>query len=69
MKRVRKAVAGALGAGVAAVISGFTFTGAPTKDQVGQLIGTFVAGAFVGFVTVWSAPPNAPQPVAPDTFR
>lgn len=62
MKRIRKAVGGGFGAGLAALGAGFTFTGAPTKEQVGQLIGTFIGGFFVGFVTTYSAPANAPVP-------
>lgn len=58
MKRVSKAIAGGFAAGVAAIGTGFVFTGAPTKGQVGTLIGTFVGGFFVGFVTTWAAPAN-----------
>jgi hypothetical protein len=61
MSKVRKALAGGFSAGVAAVATGFTFTGAPTTDQVGQLLGLFVGGFFVGFVTVYAAPANQVQ--------
>jgi hypothetical protein len=59
MDKFKKAVHGAIWAGLAAAGSGFVFTGAPTKEQVGQLIGTFIAGAFVGFLGVYRAPANA----------
>lgn len=61
MSKVRKALAGGLSAGIAAVGAGFVFTGAPTTEQVGTLLGTFLGAFFVGFVGVYMAPANAPQ--------
>lgn len=59
MDKVRKAIAGGISAGLAAIGTGFVFTGAPTTGQIGTLIGLFVGGFFVGFVTVYNAKPNA----------
>lgn len=59
-KRIRKALVGGFWGGVSAVGAGVTFTGAPTKDQVGQLIGTFLVGAAVTGFSVWKTKPNAP---------
>jgi uncharacterized membrane protein YjjB (DUF3815 family) len=59
-QRTRKAIAGGFSTGIGAVLSGFVFTGAPTKDQVGALIGAFIVGFVGGFYTVWKTKPNAP---------
>lgn len=61
MGKVRKAVAGGLTGGLAAVVAGFTFTGEPTKAQAVQLATVFFGGFVVGFAGVWSAPANAPE--------
>lgn len=58
MSKVRKAVAGGFAAGVAAISTGFSFTGTPTTAEIGKLIGLFVGGFFVGFVTVYATKPN-----------
>lgn len=59
MARVRKAIVGGFAAGVAAVGSSFTFTGAPTKDQAIQIVGTFLVSAAIGGYAVWRIP-NTP---------
>ncbi len=58
MSKVRKAIAGGWSAGIAAVGTGLVFTGAPTKEQVAGLIGTFVGGFVFGFIGVYMAKPN-----------
>lgn len=60
LKRVRKAIAGGLTGGIAAVGSAFVFTGAPTKAQVTQMIGAFIVGFAGGFYAVFKTPANAP---------
>ena len=59
-KRIRKAIVGGFWGGVSAVGAGFTFTGAPTRDQIGQLLGTFIVAAAVTGFAVWKSKPNAP---------
>lgn len=59
LSRVRKAIAGGITGGVAAIGAGFTFTGAPTQEQVGQLLGLFAGGFFLGFMGVYNAPANS----------
>ena len=61
VKRFRKAIAGGWAGGVAAVSAGFVFTGLPTRDQIGQLIGVFIVGFVLGAVGVAAAPANAPK--------
>lgn len=59
-QRTRKAIAGGISAGIAAAASGFVFTGAPTRDQVAKLVGSFIVGFAGGFYIVWKTKPNAP---------
>lgn len=61
-QRFNKAITAAFWGGVAAVGTGFTFTGAPTKDQVGKLIGLFIAGAFLAGFPTAAAKKNAELP-------
>jgi hypothetical protein len=58
MGKVRKAIAGGISGGLAAVGTGFAFTGAPTKEQIGNLVGLFAGGFFLGFVAVYMAKAN-----------
>ncbi len=57
--KVRKAIAGGIYTGIAAIGTGFVYTGAPTQAQVGQLIGLFAGGFFLGFLGVYNAPANS----------
>lgn len=59
-KRASKAIAGGFSAGVAAALTGFAYTGAPTRDQVSKMIGSFVVGFAFGAYAVYKAPANAP---------
>lgn len=60
LARIRKALVAGFWGGLSAVGAGFVFTGAPTKDQVGQLLGLFVSGAVITGFATWKAKPNAP---------
>ena len=57
--RARKALVAGFWGGVSAAESGFVFTGAPTRDQVGALFGLFVGGAVLTFSATYRAKPNA----------
>lgn len=59
-KRINKALVAGFWGGVTAVGTSFVFTGAPTRDQVGQMIGAFVVGAAATGFATWKAKPNAP---------
>lgn len=59
-QRTRKAIAGGISTGVGSALTGFVFTGAPTRDQVGKLLGAFIVGFAGGFYAVWRTKPNAP---------
>lgn len=61
MARIRKALAAAFWGGLTAVGTSFVFTGAPTRDQVGKMIGAFIAGAVVTGLGTWKAKANAPS--------
>lgn len=61
--RIRKAVVGGLAAGISAVASSFVYTGAPTKDDVAKMLGTFIVAAVVGGYAVYQTPKNA-EPLA-----
>jgi hypothetical protein len=65
LKRIRKAIVAGLWGGLSAVGAGFVFTGAPTKEQVGQLAGLFVSGAVITGLATWKAKPNAPALTKP----
>lgn len=56
--RVRKAVAGGFAGGISSALTGFVFTGAPTKDQVAKLLGMFLVGFAGGSYAVWQTKPN-----------
>lgn len=58
--RVRKALTAAFWGGLSAVGAAFVYTGAPTRDQVGQMIGVFIAAAVVTGLATYNAKPNAP---------
>lgn len=58
MAKVKKALAGGLAGGLAAV-GGFTLSGAGLADEAGRFVGLFVGGFVVGFVAVYTAPRNA----------
>jgi uncharacterized membrane protein YjjB (DUF3815 family) len=64
LARIRKALVAGFWGGLSAVGASFVFTGAPTRDQVGKMVGAFVAGALAtGYATFW-AKANAPKAVA-----
>jgi hypothetical protein len=66
--RIRKALVAGFWGGLSAVGAAFVYTGAPTRDQVGQMLGVFIVGAAVTGFATWKAKPNAPalpKPQAP----
>lgn len=58
-KRVRKAIVAGFGGGLSAVGASFVFTGAPTRDQVTKMVGTFIVGFGVTALATWKVK-NAP---------
>jgi hypothetical protein len=59
-RRINKALTAAFWGGVSAVGTSFAFTGMPTRDQVGEMVGAFIVGAAVTGFATWKAKPNAP---------
>lgn len=58
-QRARKALVAGFFGGLSAVGTSFVFTGAPTKDQIGQMIGAFIVGSAVTGFATFRAKPNA----------
>ena len=65
-----KARAGAVAGGallaiepvVNAFMTGFGKGALPQIEQLGVIVGTAVAGAIIGYITVWLSPANGPKP-------
>lgn len=60
LAHIRKAIVAGLCGGASAVGASFVYTGAPTREQVGQMIGVFIVGAAVTGYATYRAKPNAP---------
>jgi uncharacterized membrane protein YjjB (DUF3815 family) len=60
LARIRKAIVAGIWGGLTAVGTSFVFTGAPTRDQIGQMLGAFIVGAAATGFATWKAKPNAP---------
>jgi hypothetical protein len=55
-KRIRKSIVAGLGGGLTAIGTSFVFTGAPTRDQVSKMIGSFIVGFGVTAWATWRVP-------------
>lgn len=60
LARIRKAITAGIWGGLSAVGASFVFTGAPTKDQISQMIGAFIVGAAATGYATYRTKPNAP---------